>query len=93
MKVLRHHDIPRNNELIFHSDFFEDLQEKIFAARRFQKLSSVITAAGDEMEFTTTMKSPQSFGHGNNIVQASIIPTLRSTNEVPPTPASKSGLP
>src|SRR5689334_11587014 len=77
MKMFRHDHISSNNEFVLHSDFFENLQKKIFATGGLQKLATVITTAGNEMEFTTAMKSPQSFGHGNNIVQASIIPTLR----------------
>ena len=82
MKMFRHDYIARNNELVFHSDFFENLQKEIFAAGGLQKLAPVITTAGNEMEFTTAMKSPQSFRHGDNIAQASISPALCSTKPV-----------
>jgi hypothetical protein len=45
------------------TDLFKNLEEEISSLCRFEKLSAVITAAGDEVKLTTTMKSLQTFGH------------------------------
>lgn len=71
MKVLWYHDISRNNEFVFQSDFLENLQGEIFAASGLQKLTTVIATAGDEVEFTTAMKSLSPLGTRAIITQAS----------------------
>ena len=88
MEVLGHDDVASHNEFIFASDFFEDAKKNVFASCGFKKLPAVITAAGDEVKFTTTMKSLQPFGHGDNIVPTSTTFTLRFAK-----PAPKDGAP
>ena len=59
--------------------FFKNSEDDISATRRLQKLLAMIATTGNEMEFTATMESLQAFGHGKNIVQASVSPALCAT--------------
>lgn len=82
MKVLGHDYVTSDDELVLYPDFFENLKIEIFATRGPEELTALVTTAGDEVEFTASMKSLQPLRHANNIPQTSIIPTLRSQNQL-----------
>jgi hypothetical protein len=67
MKVLGHHYIIGDNEVVLSPHLLQDLQKEITAAHRIEKLLATITAASDEVPVTGMVESPQTFGHDRSL--------------------------
>src|SRR5690349_17492646 len=63
MEMLRHYHVSGDDELVLYSDFFEDVQKKIFAARGPEQLPTVVATAGNKVEFPATVESLKFFWH------------------------------
>jgi hypothetical protein len=50
-----------------HDNLLENFQEQITTTHRIEKLLPSITAAGNEVPVTRTVKAPQTFGHGGSL--------------------------
>jgi hypothetical protein len=64
MNVFWHDDVASNNEVVFDSQLFENLQEEISPSYWSEELPPAIATTGDEMPVTAAMYSAQAFGHG-----------------------------
>src|SRR5258707_9676303 len=63
MKMLRHHHIPEDRESVFLPDFFQNLEEQIFAAFGSEKWPTMVTGARNEMQPASTVPALQTPGH------------------------------
>ena len=67
MDVLRHDDIAPDHELVLLSDFLQDLEKEVAAARRSKEGMAMITTAGDEVLVAAGVKTFQTFRHGESL--------------------------
>ena len=64
MRVLRHHDVAHNFELVFAPDLLEDAEKYLARMPGAQQRLPTITTARDEMKVAETVDPPQTAGHG-----------------------------
>jgi hypothetical protein len=63
MKVLGHHHITKHHEPLLLSDLFENLQEQITALLVAEPRLSPVATAGDVVQISRTVITPQAAGH------------------------------
>jgi hypothetical protein len=69
MKVLRHDDVSQHNEAMLCAHFFEDSQKQITSLIGVEPRPSLIATAGDEVQISAAVVSPQTLGHEGRLNQ------------------------
>jgi hypothetical protein len=63
MKMLRHDDIPQHDKAMLFAHFFENSQKQITPLAAVEPRLSLIATAGDEVQISAAVVSPQTLGH------------------------------
>jgi hypothetical protein len=63
MKVLRHDDVSQHNEAMLRAHFFKNGQKQVTSRIGVEPRPSLIATAGDEVQISAAVVSPQTLGH------------------------------
>jgi hypothetical protein len=63
VKVLRHDDVSQHNKLVLFAHFFENSQKQITPLIGVEPRLSLIATAGDEVQISGAVVTPQTLGH------------------------------
>jgi len=63
VKVLRHDDVSQHNKAVLLAHFFENVQEQITPLVGMEPRLSLTATAGDEVQISAAVVTPQTLGH------------------------------